>query len=281
MRDLDLGVAVVQRLGPDHGRRRQRLPLEVARPGHHAAVRHVVGNRQLRDLFHRCALAIPHFDVGREILVRHQPGIRTLRAADQDELAVRRRRRRHEHRGSADRGALTAGGVDERELAGRVIVEQRLIMRAGQQILVGADRRGAAAMFLDVGTGRHAHRRRGTTAGRHELAQQRTAIADPFARRPKGRIQLCGGDRLGLPAGGIADPQLDAVVALLREREALAVGRETDPRQHRIGRHGDLLFSRPPAIDFSVIARDSCARCGPLVRGLMRTPASRCIGCDS
>jgi hypothetical protein len=141
-----------------------------------------------------CALAIPDFDIGRKVLVRHQPGVRTYRAADQDELTVRRGRRCREHCGSADRRALAAGGVDERELAGRVIVKQRLIVGAGQQILIGADRRGAAAMFLDVRTGWHAHSRSGTTRRRHEPAQHRTAIADPFTGRPKGRIQLCGGD---------------------------------------------------------------------------------------
>ena len=53
MRHLGLGVAVVERLRPHHGRRRERLPLEAARSRHHAAVRHVVGHRQLRDLLHR------------------------------------------------------------------------------------------------------------------------------------------------------------------------------------------------------------------------------------
>src|SRR5687768_10528395 len=40
------------------------------------------------------------------------------------------------------------------------------------------------------------------------------------------------------------------------------------PIHDSIGLGGSVtFFSLPSAIDFSVIARDSCARCGPLVRG--------------
>src|SRR5688572_11217818 len=54
------------------------------------------------------------------------------------------------------------------------------------------------------------------------------------------------------------------------------------PIHDSIGLGGSVTFlSLPSAIDFRVIARDNCARYGPLVRGLMRTPARRYIGCDS
>src|SRR5688500_17424416 len=54
------------------------------------------------------------------------------------------------------------------------------------------------------------------------------------------------------------------------------------PIHDSIGLGGSVTFlSAPSATAFSVIARASCARCGPLVRGLMRTPAMRCIGCAS
>jgi hypothetical protein len=39
------------------------------------------------------------------------------------------------------------------------------------------------------------------------------------------------------------------------------------------------LISVPSASVFSVMLRSAWKRCGPLVRGLMRMPASRCIGC--
>ena len=93
---LVLRVAVVERLGPHEGRRRERLPLEAARPRQTPPFGTCRPPAARRSACTR-ALAIPDFDGRREVRVGHEPRIRPLHAADEDEVAVGRRRRGLEH----------------------------------------------------------------------------------------------------------------------------------------------------------------------------------------
>ena len=174
---------------------------------------------------------------------------------------------------TAERRALVADRVHEHQLTGAVVREQRLVVRRGQQILIRAHRRHAAAVFLHVRTGRRHRRRpaprRGRSESRCTAAGCRcpptcTGVAKtPFSARP---------GTAWAPSGGrVADPQLDGRVARMREREADAVGREAQPRDRRRGRQGDRARAAPSATVFiverprgaravpAVVARDRCA----------------------
>src|SRR2546428_7095637 len=59
---------------------------------------------------------------------------------------------------------VSCGGVDRRELAGEVVLEQVLVVVGLDQILEGRGRRRFAVGLLDVGAGRHSRHSRGRSA---------------------------------------------------------------------------------------------------------------------
>ena len=116
-------------------------------------------------------------------------------------------------------------------------------------------------MLLDVRTGRH---------GRHRAAPRRgwatrTRTAASRLRRPIRRaspsdaLSCAGVTDLACPVAESPSHSSMPLSRRLREREALAVRREADPRQQRLAVAASPSARAPSAIDFSVIARDSCA----------------------
>ncbi len=142
-RDLRLRVSAIERLDPDHPGRLRRVPPVRPRADVHPANRHAFAERLLADLPRDVALPGPDLDVLREIVGGHQARERPLDAGHEHVLPVRRHRGGAEDRGLADR-RRDAGGRDRGQLRGEVVLEERLVVGARQQVLERRGWRGLA-----------------------------------------------------------------------------------------------------------------------------------------
>ena len=125
---------------------------------------------------------------------------------------------------AADRRLRAGRGVDRRELAREVVLEQRIVVRVVQQILVGGRRRRLAVVLVHGRPGRHGGspraRRRGPagTSLAHDRERCRAASrTDRLCRVDPIRAVHDGLCRSG---DGVGDPQLDGRVRGVEEREA-------------------------------------------------------------
>ena len=223
--DLGARVAAVERLRPDQRRRRVRPPCRLARALHHRVEvdGQVVGERPVDQRPHRPAVDGRDGDLGREEPRGQQVGIGPLQPLGQDVAAVGRDAEVGDQARRADRRRGTVE-PDPDELAGEIMVEQRLVVRVAEQILVGPRRRGAARALLHDGAGRR-RRRRGRRAapGGDGVDDQRPAIGHPREGRPERAVQAARHHARGAVALG--DPQRQAVGSLRVEGQAGAVGR--------------------------------------------------------
>ena len=177
-----LRVAAVEGLQPREPGRCGRIPPIASWAGGDAADRHRVCERQRRQRVDLGTRHVDHADALREVVVGHQPRERTTDLLDQEEAPARRRRReRIQARGSDDaRGA--PGGRNQGDRAGGVMREERLVVRTGEQILIGPHGRGRAARLLDVGPGWRGRRTRFSAAGRRRRQADETgAVGHPRA----------------------------------------------------------------------------------------------------
>ena len=191
--NVDVPVAAVERLGPDERRGLGRAPLEVARSGRHAGDRHAIREGQLRERADPAAGAVPELHVVREVRVRGDVRVR---------LVNRRRRGGVSPSGEGSTSVMIAGladrrdrarvRVDEGELAGRVVVEEVLVVLVRERVarLVGAALAGLAGRLLDArAVRRDRRRRRRPGVRRHELHEQRLLVGHPLQRAAQHRVQ--------------------------------------------------------------------------------------------
>ena len=130
--------------------------------------------------------------------------------------------------GAPSRVTLPAG-VDQRDLVGVVVLEQRLVVGRLAEVLERATRGGAAEGLLDDRPGRDLAGHRGRAAAiHHRPDHQRRKPAGPG----EAAVDVVDLDPLHRAAGGAAgvdDPQGDAVAERGAEREVLPVAREGQP----------------------------------------------------
>src|ERR1700680_4343203 len=92
----------------------------------------------------------------------------------QDRACVRRDTRATVEAGRRQRGDAPGHRVDERVLAGGIVIEQRLVVRAREQIFVRYCRRLLPAALLDDRSGRYGRGDwRRAARGRNEIDEQR------------------------------------------------------------------------------------------------------------
>ncbi len=180
------GVALVQRLDPGQGGVGVGAPVHRAHArGHRAeARRHLLLEGQLGDGRHRAPVpGRDHLHRLREAVGRHQVRERLVDRLHQDVASVGR-----------DVGARDDPGIEQRpgpavqlhpdQLRGGVVLEQRLVVRVLQQVLVRPHRRRLAHVLLDHRTrGHHGLLGRRATALGHQPHDQRTRVGRPVVRR--------------------------------------------------------------------------------------------------
>ena len=239
-RNLFFEIAAVERFGPDDRGRLIRAPVISARPRLDAGERRPLAARPIGDLPRDRALSIPDLDVLGEAVHRDEVREGTLDRRDEEVLVVRRRRDAAENRVPPERRPRAGGDVDRGELAREVVLEQILVVRRLDHVLVGRRRRRLAEVLLDVRADRDGRlRRRGTAPGRYELAHDRRVVLQPVARVAGRRVDVID-ERFRAAGRRVGDPQIDRVRLRVEEREMRAVRRELDVRQIRLRRHGDL-----------------------------------------
>ena len=226
VRDRGAGVAPVLGLDPDEGGGPGGVPREAARPGGDAADGDGVGEGQPGDRRHDLAAAVPHRHVLREAAGADQPRERPLDLDRQQMLAARRGADLLIEAGPADRGAPPGGELDGADLAGEVVLEQRLVVGVLQKVLEGPDGRGAALVLLDVRSRRRRGRGGGRPAGRGlEPAEDGGSLVEPVAGVAPRGVDRRVAEGAGLPRRGVHDPRLDAVVSGEGEQQVRAVRR--------------------------------------------------------
>lgn len=142
-------VALVLGLGPDQGGRRVGPPFRLAPPHRHAPERHrhPFLERVVRELVHQLPVHVPHLEAVTEAVRGDEIGIRLVDDAHEHVLTVRRGIEGADHPGVAQALAFSAQ-VHANELAGGVIVEQILVVRVLEQVLIGAGLRLLPAGLL-------------------------------------------------------------------------------------------------------------------------------------
>ena len=251
-RHLVLQIAAVERFRPEHRCRLIGAPAIGTRPGLGAGEADAFTRRLVVDLLRQLSGARPDLDVLREAVHRHGVRERFLDPSDQQILTAGRGRDVGEYRRLADRRLGAGRHVDRGELAGEVVVEQRVVVGGLEEIFVGRRGRRLAVVLLDVRARRHQRLGgRRTASGRHQLADHRRVVLQPVARVAGRGVDVirAGDDRFRGAGHAVGDPQLDRVVFGLQEGEMRTVGRELDVRDARLRRHfhcrlgavGDLL----------------------------------------
>ncbi|PAV68952.1 hypothetical protein WR25_08738 [Diploscapter pachys] len=239
--DLHARVAAIERFGPDQRRGRIGAPFRVAWAfdGRVEVDGQVVGQRAVDERLHRLAVDRRHRNLGREEARGQQIGIGPLQPLGQQVTAVGRHaevgdqpRRSDRLRGSVER--------DAGQLAGEIMVEQRLVMRVAEQILIGARGRGAAVAFLHHRAGRRSRRDRcGPAPGGDGIGDQGFAVGRPDERRAEAAVQTLGDDACATVT--LRDPERQAIGLLRVEGDVAAIGRpvrrgEAQPRR-QVGGH--------------------------------------------
>ena len=233
-------VPAVQRLDPRQGGRRIGPPADRTRPRRHGVEggRHIVPQRQVRDGPHHPPVQVRHHDLGREQVVRHRIGIGSLGDLMQDVFPIRRHRGVQIDRRRTDR-PCTAVQRNQRQLASEIMIEQRLVARVRQQVLIGPHRRHPPGRLLDVRPcRRNRHVRRWTAPGRHRLDQQARTVGQPFIARPARHIDHRIGQLPGSRRGCVHDPQLQPRRPIHNEGQRLGVRREPRRREPRAAGQG-------------------------------------------
>ncbi len=146
-------------------------------------------------------------------------------------------------RGRAEAPRLAARERDDRELARGVVLEEQVVVRALEQVLVGAQRRHFAVRFLHQRPfGRGGFVRRLAADARDQREQQARAARQPLEALAEDRVeparelaQLCS-------AAALPHPQLAALAAHQRERESLSAVRPA----HRGDASSAGQLDRPP-----------------------------------
>lgn len=179
---------------------------------------------------------------------RDPRGERPPHARDEKPVSVGRKIRPDVHARRADRGRAARLNIHERELSRREIFEEVLVMRVADQVLERRHLGALARRFFHDRPGRNRHgRRRGCAAGRNGPRDE-PAIPGPDERPPQHVVQPDPGNRVRGARRGGADPELDSVIEVAREREALPVGRperRADPgavRQRHARRGRSVVF---------------------------------------
>ena len=236
-------VAAVLRLAPDQRGRRGRVPAVAARTGGDAADRHGVGQRPVRH-GDRAAAARPDLDGAGEAVRRQEPRERPPDALDEQMPAVRRAGDAGVQSRLADGGARAGGQGHRRDLAREVVLEQRLVVRVAQQVLVGPHRGRSAVVLLRVRPGRPPRRGRRRPARRHpEAAQDPAAVRQPLARIAPDGVQRRARQRTRPAGRQVDDPQLDPGVPEDGVGEMRTVRREARPAERRAAGRGHPHFA--------------------------------------
>ena len=241
-RRLGMRVAAVPGLGPDQGGVVVAPPVHRPRPGggRVAADRDLIVERKVRHFAHHRAAPVPDLDPVREPRVRNEPGKRRVNGGHEQVAAVRRGREALDDPRPGDLGGVSGQVRDDR--AGRsVVAEERVVVRAGQQVLVGPHRGHPAGRFLDHGRLRNRRSFRRPAAARvHDLDGEMGAVSEPAERgAPEDRVHS-GGDAGRGAAAGVHGPQLHAVVPGVGEGEPRPVGRPAQVvAAERVGQAGD------------------------------------------
>ena len=225
--DLIGGITPVQRLHPDQGSVGIGPPLDRARAGRHGIERrwHIVPQRQVSDPMNRLTVQVRDHHISGEQARGHDIAVGSLGHGLQDEAPVRRQGGIQDHAGLAD-PLCRAVQRHQHQLAGEIVVEQGLIARAGQQVLVGADRRRASHAFLDDRAGRRTGHVGGGAAALQDGPDQKPgAVRQPVDTRAGGRIDHRGGQASRLAAFDIHDPQGQALGLIHQEGDAVPVRR--------------------------------------------------------
>ena len=212
--DRRFRVALVEGLGPDERRRLVRHPVHVPRALGHAVQRDALLGGQVGDDLDEGAAHVPDLDRVREA-VRGQ-GIRIGPLDPPDEKVFRRRRDRDriEDAGLADLANGARGDIDDGQLGRRVIVEEDLVERVLEEVLVGGGLGFRAARDLDLGADGDARRDGGRAAAlRDERDDDAAAVRRPF------------------------DPAEDGVDGGRRQRPGRRPSRRRPPRARRRPRH--------------------------------------------
>ena len=233
-----------------------------ARSDHDAVDGDAIFERQAGDLVEHLAGAIPDFDVLGEGARGVEVGEGAVDSGDEDVFAIGRDARGFDDAGLADGGGFAGGDIDEGELRGGVILEEIFVVRRLEHVLMGDHGRCAAEAFLDVGSdGHEGFGRGGAAVGLHHLDEEAFAIGHPLhvggagcraaaaasaATARAGAAAHDGVDAhafdLARFAGGVAEPEFDAVLGGVGEGEVGGVGAPTAEAELGVGRkvHFDL-----------------------------------------
>jgi hypothetical protein len=135
MRDFPAWISLVQCLEPEHASIAQRGRAVIARPLHNALHRHVLAQGDRRELLLHAPFPVHDEHVASKSVVRHRIAVWLHDSLDEEPLAVTKCRHARVHRGWRKNTTARGRNVDSRELACRVVLVERRVERAAQQVL--------------------------------------------------------------------------------------------------------------------------------------------------
>ncbi len=125
-----LRIAPIKGLHPEQRRTLMGIPLHRTRSESHTSQRNVLRQRDVCEVRDQLPFKIPHIQALGELVVGHQVGVGPVQLSHQQRLATGRRTGRHVDAGLAEGLSLPVIHADQRGLRGRVVIEERFVIRA-------------------------------------------------------------------------------------------------------------------------------------------------------
>ena len=177
------GIPFVERLYPDERCRFRRVPECSPRAGADAVDRHRFSEVQRAHEPRASAFAIENLHVRGKSVRRHDARERPLDPCHQHVVPVRRRRHAREQARRSQWRDCARRRIDEGELAGEVVLEERVVMSAGEEVLARPERRCLPFVLLHARSRRHPRIARRLGATRWHVCGTETRARRSATRR--------------------------------------------------------------------------------------------------
>ena len=257
LRGRSTRVASVQRLRPAERGRGIGPPHHAAWTGLHtpARYRYLLPERMVGHRVHDLSPKIPDLNQKRETVGGHRVRVGSVQRLDEDVASVRRRIEVPRDGGVAN-CRHRAVQFDQRELGREVQLEERLVVRVLEQVLIRTGGRLRADVLLNNGTlgnTRSLERRPAAPLGVDQTADQGLAVVEPRGRLPRRQAYDGTGERSRFTRLRLGHPQLHTLRGRVRERHAGAARRPPHVRDagnlRQAGDRSRLEISDPDELE--------------------------------